>query len=407
MDQMWWQADPSCALAALATRPSAVLDAALLHDVILRVNDWELCRRLCTDHGVSVLVYQRFGTLIAQCCPPQIWARWRDGCQALTMECLARSGELVSVVAQLESAHIPVLVVKGPVLGVAFYDGIGLRPFEDLDLVVRSEDLERALTMLSRLGYVPKYALTGALRRGYFRRFGELHLTHATTGTVIDLHWSLLWQRYGFAAALDGAWDRTATVSIGREPIRTLGTEDLLVYLLIHAAKHGWQCLAWLGDIARVILGSAAMDWVRIASTTQRTGSTRLIATGLEICSRLLDAPQQLPASLAGAAEQRLARDVCWRLLHSPQLCSTGPARPLFYRALERRRDRLRWVHEVLLQPTPPDWHVVALPAALDWLYPLVRAARLMRKHSSLVTHKNQADLSHTGSMVTILEINK
>jgi hypothetical protein len=166
--------------------------------------------------------------------------------------------------------------------------------------------------------------------------------------------------------------------------VRTLGTEDLLVYLLIHAAKHGWACLAWLGDIAR-IMRDPSIDWGCIAGTASRTGSQRLISTGLSICAQLLDlrTPEELPGSLRSAADLRLAHEACLRLLHAPCVNLADPGRPLFYRALERRRDRLRWVYEVLLEPTPPDWSSVALPAALDWLYPLVRTGRLLRKYAS------------------------
>jgi hypothetical protein len=384
MDNSWRNAHPACELAVLATRPGPLTETTRLCDVVARVADWEQCRRVAADHGVAELVYQRLGTLIAERCPPDIWQRWGVRCQSVAIANMAGARALTRIIGVFERVHVPVLAVKGPLLGLAYYGDLGLRPFEDLDLLVRPEDRERAITALCELGFVPRYALTGALQRGYFQRFGELHLTHTRAGTVIDLHWSLLWSRCGFAAALDGSWERTATVSIGRVSIRTLGTEDLLVYLLIHAAKHAWGCLSWLGDIARVIQGPAAIDWSRIVNTANRTGSNRLLGTGLAVCTRLLDAhAPELSPSLADAADQRLVRDICWQLLHAPRLNLPGPGRPLFFRALERKRDRMRWAQEVLLDPTPPDWDVVALPTPLGWLYPAVRAGRLLRKYGS------------------------
>ena len=385
MADLWRAAHPACELAVLATRPGPLPDEARLRDLATRVADWEQCRSLAAGHGVAELVYQRLAMYIAGYCPPEIWRSWRDSNQTGAIAGMARARELVRIFHEFERAHIAVLAVKGPLLGLACYGDLALRPFDDLDLVVRPVDRERAIRLLCELGYQPRYALTGALQRSYFRRFDELHLIHATTGTIIDLHWSLLWRRYTFAGALAGSWQRTTTVSVGTAHVRTLGTEDLLVYLLIHAAKHGWACLAWLGDIARVLQGPAAIDWARIAATASRTGSRRLIATGVNICAQLLDlrTPEELPRPLRSAADLRLAHDVCLRLLQSPVVNLTEPGRPLFYRALERRRDRLRWVHEVLLEPTPPDWGSVALPAALDWLYPLVRTGRLLRKYAS------------------------
>jgi hypothetical protein len=401
MADPWRAAHPACELVVLATRPGPLNDEERLRHLVARVPDWEQCLRLAAGHGVAELVYQRLALFIAGSCPPDIWRSWTDRNRSGAVVSMARACELVRLTGEFARAQIPVLAVKGPVLGLAFYGDLALRPFEDLDLLVRPADRERAITLLCDLGYLPRYPLQGALQRGYFRRFDELHFSHSATGTLIDLHWSLLWRRYTFAAALDDLWERTATVSVGTVQIHTLGTEDLLVYLLIHAAKHGCACLAWLGDIARIMQGCAVIDWARISGTASRTGTRRLISTGIAICSRLfaIRTAQELPRSLADAADDRLVHDSCWRLLHSPRLHFPAPGRPFFFRALERGGDRLRWLHEILLEPTPPDWHAVPLPAALDWLYPLMRAARLLRKYGTFAGREQPVAANHPVEM--------
>ena len=49
---------------------------------------------------------------------------------------------------------------------------------------------------------------------------------------------------------------------------------------------------------------------------------------------------------------------------------------------MERASDRLRFLHDVLLRPTPLEWEAVPLPPSLAPLYYLVRPMRLLWKYA-------------------------
>ena len=53
-----------------------------------------------------------------------------------------------------------------------------------------------------------------------------------------------------------------------------------------------------------------------------------------------------------------------------------------YLRAMERARNRLRFLHNVLLRPTPLEWEAVPLPPALAPLYYLIRPMRLFWKYA-------------------------
>jgi hypothetical protein len=63
----------------------------------------------------------------------------------------AQLGEILTAFAR---AGVAVIVLKGPALASEHYPDPALRPFTDLDLLVRRHDRDRAIDVLSAVGYV-------------------------------------------------------------------------------------------------------------------------------------------------------------------------------------------------------------------------------------------------------------
>jgi len=64
-------------------------------------------------------------------------AAWQKAHQ---LRVLRMTADLVRVVRALESAAIPVLCLKGPVLGQLYYGDPAMRDYMDLDILVKQSD---------------------------------------------------------------------------------------------------------------------------------------------------------------------------------------------------------------------------------------------------------------------------
>ena len=184
--------------------------------------------------------------------------------------------ELRAWLTAFERAAIPVIPLKGPLLAEALYDDPGLRPFTDLDLLVRTRDVPRAVELLGTLGY----------RALEWERPLAYELAHATaacfvpagpttTSLPIDLHWGLV----GFPAgatprAFDAeeVWTRAVTEERWGRPILQLCREDLLLYLALHlAVHHPLDGLPWQLDLALLIRrGRRDFAWERVTERARR-----------------------------------------------------------------------------------------------------------------------------------------
>jgi hypothetical protein len=118
--------------------------------------DWEAARWVVQVHGVAPLL----GRTSAG------WADWgvlsprlREYVATQHDRSAARVGlllgDLAEVLAAFDSAGIESMPLKGALLAARYYPAPGLRPMNDLDLLVRPHDEARALAALEGLGYRP------------------------------------------------------------------------------------------------------------------------------------------------------------------------------------------------------------------------------------------------------------
>ena len=384
-----WAVPAECEvlLRGAARRMPSTEDLARINALTVGPFDWNRCRVLASHHGITPLVVRALSTSGTGTCPPDIWNHMMEERQAIAFENLSATAELLGIIGDLDEAGIRALAVKGPVAGIALYGDVGLRPFLDLDVLVDPENRDRAIERLAARGYQPLFNLDAVGWGRYFRRYIEMTFVHPQTGVAVDLHWALLDPRYRCSAVLAGCHERAVTLRVGERQVRTLCPDDMLVYSLLHAAKHQWRLLRFLVDVKLLIDEHDDLDWRAIALAVARTpGCRRPMAVGCRLVGLLFGSSVSGLAAdwiTGDARADELAREV-FRFLTSPDVPVPGlpwPWRQRFYRSLSPR-DRLRYTYQTLLAPTPLEWIAAPLPEWLGWLYPAVRIVRLTAKHA-------------------------
>jgi hypothetical protein len=176
-------------------------------------------------------------------------------------------------------------VLEGP---IRYHADPGSRPLEDLDLMVRESDRERAESVLAELGYRRIGRRDAAIRGGH-----ELAFRHNEAGA--DLFVELCWGWEGSARSgnrvavsgdqfLDGLCD--TTVSGYHRPTR-IG--NLLVGA-IRAARHALGRWIWLDDLHRVIT-AVPIDWADVVTAARRWRVRAPLYASLVATRELLHTP--------------------------------------------------------------------------------------------------------------------
>ncbi|MGA8566911.1 MAG: nucleotidyltransferase family protein [Candidatus Binataceae bacterium] len=359
--------------------------------------DWLQAIHMATVQAVMPLVYRYLTSELEDVLPADATSDLRRAFYGNSVRNLHLARELVRLTALLERGGVEPLALKGPALAVAAYGAVAMRQFTDLDLLVRKSEVRRAAEILLDEGYTPSagYSLADLDRPGGY----EIAMARAGALTEIDLHWRLI-PSY-FPLTLDGEelWRRAVRIEIEGAAVRTLAAADHLLYLCAHGAKHGWQALGGICDLAELMRASSrtseqglsqtlsqtfSIDWDELSARAERAGARRALELGVLLAHELLEAA--VPAAVLEAARREPA------VVRAAQsfigyVSDPGDHGPGFYQrwvvplgVIAEPGARLRYLAARALLPSADDREFLRLPLALYPLYYLLRPVRVALK---------------------------
>jgi len=287
---------------------------------------------------------------------------------------------MIRVLDHLSALNIEALPYKGVALAESVYGDIALRQPGDIDLLVRAKDFLRIKAAAAGLGYTPHMPLTPAEERAYLISGYECAFDSPAGRNLLEVQWALQPRFYAVDLDMEDLFNRAITIMVAGRQMKTLSPEDLLLVLSIHAAKHGWERLIWLCDIAQ-IAKQPGLNWEWIVDQAKRLGVLRILHITLLLANWWLglQVPDAFePGIQADRTVHALASDIRVRIIggYSFDIESIAYFR-LMLQLRERRTDRLRFLHRLTFTPGPGEWKTVHLPAPLFPLYRLVRLSRL------------------------------
>ena len=250
--------------------------------------------------------------------PPETRRRLADGVTASRARHLLMTRALTAVLRQCAANDLAVIVLKGPVLAETVYPDPALRPFSDLDLLVRPEDRRRADVALRALGYQP---WSDEHSWDFDITFDGATVYESVAGVRIDLHWALLTEaRYTWCEReAVSVWDRAVPLTLAGERALGLAPEDLVLHLATHfAVHHSLTGLLRQWDLA-LVLTHMPIDW----SVLLRRARAWRVRSALYFT--LLSVSAAFPAVVPRRVLRRL-RPLGPRaaLLKSLQMCATA-----------------------------------------------------------------------------------
>jgi hypothetical protein len=340
---------------------------------------WKFLLDLAERHGAQPLLYQAL-VAVEGAIPADQIPGIEQRYQINLHKALLLARELIRIVHHLSELGIDVMPYKGLAVAEVIYGDIALRQAGDIDVLIRPQDFARARDAACELGYVPHLPLSAAEERAYLKSGYECTFDGPAGRNLLELQWAIQPRFYSVDFDVNELFQRAVSVPISGHPMKTPSSEDLLLVLSMHAAKHVWGRLVWLCDIARIMV-LPALDWNWIGSQAQALGIVRIVRVALLLANRLLGAA--IPAAARAAfpedsAAPALAEEVQSHIVSeaSYNVESVSYFR-LMMRLRERPADRRRFLQRLVFTPGPREWHAVHLPGPLFPLYRLVRLTRL------------------------------
>jgi hypothetical protein len=291
--------------------------------------------------------------------------------------------ELDHVCSILQGAGVHPVPFKGPALSQQLYGDPARRQSADIDILVRSDDALAARRALEVDGYRFWANLTEEEDRRFLLVGNEFGLV-GPMGTIVELSWALAPRYVSVALPLRDLLQDARTIHIDGTPYRAFAPHSLLLALCVHGAKHAWERVGWLTDVAQLIRSQPELDLMDVLSRAEAFGVRRMMLSGVALSHRLLMMPLDEGVHREIGRDPQLAHvvdTILGRLRHTATEHRDRPFDPAVLRLRERRGDRIRFVWRLALTPTIEDWKAITLPPRASFLYPIIRPYRLARKY--------------------------
>lgn len=214
--------------------------------------------------------------------------------------------KLLEAVDVLAGMNVDVRVLKGSAVAHLDYAQAGLRPFGDVDLLVRSDQFDAAVTALSAAGYRRRHPEP---RPGFDRSFSKGTSFVAPDGHELDLHRTFVMGPYGLSIDLDDLWLDGATFHVAGRSLSALSSEARIMHAAYHAVLGDWPPrLLAQRDLAEMVL-FGDFDEVALRAMSHRWRGDAVLARAVHMTWETLQLADVTALSTWASRYEPEARD--------------------------------------------------------------------------------------------------
>jgi hypothetical protein len=283
-----------------------------------------------------------------------------------------------ALVGRLAAAGVSTLLLRGAAMAVAYHGDAGVRPMNDVDVLVREAELGCARRVAEAEGWRP---VAGSER---FERREAAAVLRNDQGRVVRLHWQPSRNLSLPDAAWEPMWQRAVEVTFHHTLARVPSAADHLVLACIDGARaNSGSSLRWITDVTVLLRSVPNLNWDIVLSEARRHRVALLVSEALRYLVQALDVkvPQPVvealaatPTTLRGRLAHRLSLTTTPRVASAAEvlgrftrltadlpLWRVLTAAPGFLEAMlgvERRRDlpaaTVRKAVQAVVSPAPP-----------------------------------------------------
>jgi hypothetical protein len=197
--------------------------------------DFALLLGIAEEENVVPWVVERLRCLDADFSPQQK-QKLDDLFRAAQFSAFVWAETLKATLDAFHRGGIPVITLKGPSLAERIYGDSSLRTCYDLDLLVRSDDVDRAEKLLGDIGFSPN-GRADDYHRAFSRKSINLELHHNVENPL------------AFEFDIEGTWSRAIPSNFQGVPMLYMAPFDELLYLSLHAVRHRFERICLILDL--------------------------------------------------------------------------------------------------------------------------------------------------------------
>ena len=270
--------------------------------------------------GVTSLAYSHFSKIIdKEIIPQKYFNTFRQRYIGTIGRNMLIFNELDKLLPLLGENGIEPIVLKGPALIATVFNDWGKRGMCDLDLLFKTDELQKVANILFENGY-QIHSSNGAL---YDVDFGESHhlggLVNPKTGVHLELHWTIQGNGRVFNINIDEMRQRTIDAQFREYRFKIFSPEDQLLHLFVHHCYHHFRQLNYrlLLDIyATLKQFENQLNWDEFLERCNRFKLLHPVYVGINEIRRLWNLP--IPVEISNKIQVSVNQSqIAWYQLDS------------------------------------------------------------------------------------------
>lgn len=203
-----------------------------------------------------------------------------------------RLAAAIPMLRALDTAGVHCVVLKGMLFADEVYRDPHYKRMNDIDTLIRVEDVDAVLKVYSRLDLFSVSAIFGKEPRAQVTRSHHLPTFVSPDGDLlVGTHWGLITPKAGYTVDMEAIWSRVRVIDFHGVPARAMSHEDNLHHLCIHLPyyKTGLRELADIWNLVR--FAGESLDVDLLEREIRKAGTEDLVFHALSLVERLIPHP--------------------------------------------------------------------------------------------------------------------
>jgi hypothetical protein len=275
--------------------------------------DHRLLLAVLHEHEILPLFFDRAQKLAAfDTLPEAFRMELKQHATRLKMRSLHLMGELHNLLNASAELGLPVIPLKGPLLGQRLFGDPGVRFVRDLDLLLPDWALRPFHDYLLQQGYKIDPADPAARDIDWNHPASNPHehhlppLFHDDLKISVELHWSLSPRSYFQDVPTSWLWKSTHEAALANgTQYQQLDMPALLLVLAHHASRHFWSRMKWVADFATAVDQVPPDELQAACRAADEFGLRRLLFSGLQLIHELAGTPSLADIGIDPQVDQR------------------------------------------------------------------------------------------------------
>ncbi|GAB3943444.1 hypothetical protein GCM10028805_09690 [Spirosoma harenae] len=265
--------------------------------------DWDLLYKLAVHHRIQPFLYRTFQEI--PFVSAAFLATLLADCRTIATDNLLKLHHYQSVKALLVNYAIDYLPLKGIYFAEQDYPDSSLRIVGDVDLLVRKEDVFKAILLIQQQGYQLNQEHALHWRQG--NMLADLYEVSLIKSLLngshfdIDLHWNVPGFNRKYALF---------NLDYVRSPPDLLAEKSLILLVAHHGVTNVWKHIYYINDLY-FSLHTKSINWPWLMRELRQYGFERVFLVGLYWCEQIwkIELPSTIRSQIASSEIRVLAEE--------------------------------------------------------------------------------------------------